>query len=133
MVALAAISRSERQLELEAKLLGQLDESTKIAVGINIGPQESADYSEIPLERLLQAQDLMKEARAILSGEATAAADVVVNLPPEVKNECPRPTVVAVAPEITNIGPAPLSSVPIESGEKAKSPAPEKNWKNWNE
>jgi hypothetical protein len=131
VIALAAISRIERQLELEAKLLGQLDESTKIAVGVNVAPQEAADYSKVPLEQLTQALDLMKRARAILNGEAPFAADVVVNLPPEVKNECPTPTVVAVAPCKAGIEPAPLSSVPIESDGKAKSPAPEKNWKNW--
>ena len=55
VIALAAISRIERQLELEAKLLGQLDESTKIAVGVNVAPQEAADYSKVPLEQLTQA------------------------------------------------------------------------------
>ena len=45
--------------------------------------------------------------------------------------ECPTPTVVAVATYKADIEPAPLSSVPIESDGKAKSPAPEKNWKNW--
>jgi len=39
-LALRAINRIERQLELEAKLLGQLDESAKIAIGINNAPQQ---------------------------------------------------------------------------------------------
>src|SRR5690242_8705408 len=34
VVALQAINRAEKQLELEAKLLGELDESVKVAVGV---------------------------------------------------------------------------------------------------
>ena len=35
-IALAAINRVERQLELEARLLGQLNDGTKVAVGIKV-------------------------------------------------------------------------------------------------
>jgi hypothetical protein len=35
-IALAAINRVERQLELEARLLGQLNEATRVAVGVNV-------------------------------------------------------------------------------------------------
>ena len=37
-IALAAINRVERQLELEARLLGQLNDGTKVAVGIKVNP-----------------------------------------------------------------------------------------------
>ena len=45
-IALAAINRVERQLEFEARLLGQLNEATKVAVGINVNAAESKfDFS----------------------------------------------------------------------------------------
>ena len=41
VIALAAISRIEGQLTLEAKLLGQLNEASRVAVGININSPDS--------------------------------------------------------------------------------------------
>ena len=35
-LALQAVARVEKQLELEARLLGELDESTKVAVGVKV-------------------------------------------------------------------------------------------------
>ena len=40
-IALAAINRVERQLELEARLLGQLNDATKVAVGIQVNAAET--------------------------------------------------------------------------------------------
>jgi hypothetical protein len=37
-LALAAIARLEKQIELEAKLIGELDESVKVAVGVTVKP-----------------------------------------------------------------------------------------------
>src|ERR1035438_8262721 len=132
VIALAAISRVEKQLELEAKLLGQMDDSTKIAVGINIVPQKATDYSEVPLERLLQARDFMLKAQAILAGEAHASADVVIDLPLEGSKERPLPPagIQSAKPAIASVL---LLPVPNENGGRATSPKLEKRWNNWNE
>ena len=37
-LALKAIARAEKQLELEARLLGELNDAAKVAVGINVSP-----------------------------------------------------------------------------------------------
>ncbi len=39
-LALKAIARVERQLEFEARLLGELDDAAKIAVGVNVTAQQ---------------------------------------------------------------------------------------------
>lgn len=61
VVALQAIGRVEKQLELEARLLGELDDSIKMAVGIHVAPQSVAperprlaDLSPFQLEKLKQ-------------------------------------------------------------------------------
>ena len=41
MIALVAVGRIEKQLELEAKLLGQLNESARVAVGVVIQREDS--------------------------------------------------------------------------------------------
>ena len=41
MIALVAVGRIEKQLELEAKLLGQLNESARVAVGVTIQSEDS--------------------------------------------------------------------------------------------
>ena len=51
-VALAAINRIERQIELEAKILGQLDDGVKVAVGFNLTPKPVWDFSELTQEEL---------------------------------------------------------------------------------
>ncbi len=53
VVALSAIQRAEKQLELEAKLLGELDGSTKIAVGVNTGGIAVEEYSNAQLDQML--------------------------------------------------------------------------------
>ncbi len=53
-IALAAINRVERQLELEARLLGQLDNATKVAVGINVNPLEDPRFAY--LDRMTNEQ-----------------------------------------------------------------------------
>lgn len=62
-LALKAIARIEKQLELEARLLGELDESTKIAVGVNIAPPPAKhDLSALSNEELQVWARLMKKA-----------------------------------------------------------------------
>ena len=52
-VALQAIGRAEKLLELEAKLLGQLNDAAKVAVGINVNAAEPKfDFSGWTSEQL---------------------------------------------------------------------------------
>ena len=46
-IALAAINRVERQLELEARLLGQMNDATKVAVGINVNPVDHPQFTHL--------------------------------------------------------------------------------------
>jgi predicted Zn-ribbon and HTH transcriptional regulator len=51
-LALKAIARVERQLEFEARLLGELDESAKIAVGVSVTSREPQSGRISALEEL---------------------------------------------------------------------------------
>ena len=52
-VALQAIGRAEKLLELEAKLLGELNDATKVAVGINVNaPAPEFDFRGMTNEQL---------------------------------------------------------------------------------
>lgn len=65
-LALRAINRIERQLELEAKLLGQIDESTKVAIGINKAPEEPPlDLKVLTHDEFEQFQALLRKCGAI--------------------------------------------------------------------
>jgi hypothetical protein len=65
-LALRAIKRIERQLELEAKLLGQLDESAKIAIGINNAPpQPKLDFSALTDDEWEQFKALSRKCGAV--------------------------------------------------------------------
>ena len=57
-IALQAIGRIERQLELEARLLGELDDSARVATG--------PDFSHLSVEELQQEQAVLAEAKAKL-------------------------------------------------------------------
>ena len=62
-LALKAMARIEKQLELEARLLGELDEASKIAVGININNQSvQYDLSVLSNEELQTMLALMNKA-----------------------------------------------------------------------
>ena len=61
-LALKAIARIEKQLELEARLLGELDESTKIAVGVNVtSPPAKHDLSVLSNDELQVVIGLLKK------------------------------------------------------------------------
>jgi hypothetical protein len=61
-LALKAIARIEKQLELEARLLGELDESTKIAVGVNVtSPPAKHDLSVLSNDELQVMVGLLKK------------------------------------------------------------------------
>ena len=51
-IALHAIARAEKQLELEARLLGELNESAKVAVGINVASYDLSALTDAELEQL---------------------------------------------------------------------------------
>ena len=67
VIALAAISRVEKQVELEARLLGELSDSTKIAVGIDVHtPQpEPYDLHLLSSEELEQLEVILTRADAL--------------------------------------------------------------------
>ncbi len=58
MIALVAVGRIEKQLELEAKLLGQLNESARVAVGVTIQSEDSPATAAVKnaLSRATSAQ-----------------------------------------------------------------------------
>jgi hypothetical protein len=64
VIALHAIARAERQLELEGRLLGELSESAKVAVGINVTPPPDSpyDYSLLTREELEQLERILSRA-----------------------------------------------------------------------
>ena len=66
-IALQAIARVERQVELEARLLGELSDSTKIAVGIDVTtPQpEPYDLHLLSSEELEQLEVILTRADAL--------------------------------------------------------------------
>jgi hypothetical protein len=68
-IALGAISRAEKQLELEARLLGELDDRVKVAVGVNIDAPKVEDQSDLFAEafspaELIELRDRLLAARA---------------------------------------------------------------------
>ena len=58
MIALVAVGRIEKQLELEAKLLDQLNESARVAVGVTIQSEDSPATAAVKnaLSRATSAQ-----------------------------------------------------------------------------
>jgi hypothetical protein len=60
VVALAAIGRAEKQLELEARLLGELDDRIKIAVGVSV---ESPTVDQSALLADAFSRDELEEIR----------------------------------------------------------------------
>ena len=61
IIALQAIGRIERQLELEARLLGELDDSAKVAAGVQVS--RLPDVSHLTDEQLFVEQRILREAR----------------------------------------------------------------------
>ena len=62
-IALAAINRVERQLELEARLLGQLNDATKVAVGIKVN---AVDHPQFPHLAHMNKEQLVARLEEIL-------------------------------------------------------------------
>ena len=61
-IALQAIGRIERQLELEARLLGELDDSARVAIGIQVSSVPDLSHL-LTTEQLLAEQQILREAR----------------------------------------------------------------------
>jgi hypothetical protein len=66
VIALQAIGRAEKQLELEARLLGELDTQAKISLGINIGDRPGAFMKLLESMTLEDTQQLL----AVFQGAA---------------------------------------------------------------
>ena len=64
-IALAAINRIEHQIELEAKILGQLDDSVKVAVGFNLTPEPEWNFSELTNEELEEYTRLLAKVNRV--------------------------------------------------------------------
>jgi len=60
-IALQAIGGLERQLEFEARLLGELNDSAKVAAGIHLS--QSPDLSHFTPEQLFTERRILREAR----------------------------------------------------------------------
>lgn len=71
-LALKAISRVERQLEFEARLLGELDDAAKIAVGVNV--TSSGPHAEVHSARERLLRRLAEIAERIQPAEADGKA-----------------------------------------------------------
>jgi hypothetical protein len=70
MIALNAIDRVSKQVELQAKLLGQLDESTKIAIGIAVPQQTTLNVLEkLPDHVLIEIQKAFEAVHCGNSGQ----------------------------------------------------------------
>ena len=63
-IALQAIGRIERQLELEARLLGELDDSARVAIGIQVS--SVPDLSHLTDEQLAEEVRILRETKAQL-------------------------------------------------------------------
>lgn len=63
-IALQAIGRVEKQIELEARLLGELDESMRVAVGVHVGAPPEAPDAAGSFFRALSDEDLEKVEKA---------------------------------------------------------------------
>jgi len=63
-LALAAIARIEKQIELEGKLLGQLDESVRVDVGFTITkPEDEYDVDAVTEEELETSIKICRKMR----------------------------------------------------------------------
>ena len=71
-LALQAVGRAGKLLELEARLLGELDESTKVAVGVQIEhqPEPVWDLSDMTMEELEEMERLSLKATRRASGDS---------------------------------------------------------------
>jgi len=79
-LALNAIGRAEKQLELEARLLGELNESVKVAVGVNIEQTQKKEVVVLLAEvcspaELADLEQRMLAARARKIARLNSAAD----------------------------------------------------------
>lgn len=73
IIALQAIGRIERQLELEARLLGELDDSAKVAAGVQVS--RLPDVSHLTDEQLFVEQRILREARERLEANRAGQPD----------------------------------------------------------
>jgi hypothetical protein len=75
VVALMAVGRIEKQLELEAKLLGQLDESTKVAVGVQLSTPKKGSELMAKLLAAMTGEELAQFRRLLDTAKARLPAN----------------------------------------------------------
>jgi hypothetical protein len=73
IIALQAIGRIERQLELEARLLGELDDSARVAIGIPVSSEP--DLSDLTPEQLFAEQRILRETQERLGAVRAGRTD----------------------------------------------------------
>jgi hypothetical protein len=73
VVALQAIGRIERQIELEARLIGELDDSVRIAIGLQVADRTGGDGFERSIEEL-SVEELMAEREILEDAQRRIAA-----------------------------------------------------------
>jgi hypothetical protein len=63
-LALRAIARAEKQLELEARLIGELDDRARVAVAVGVQAEQAPDLSGLSDHELAQLRSLLERAEA---------------------------------------------------------------------
>ena len=61
VIALQAIGRRERQIELEVRLSGEMDDSARVAAGLQVA--QGPDYSHLTDEQLAEEIRILKETQ----------------------------------------------------------------------
>ena len=81
-LALQAITRVEKQIELEARLLGELDEGVKVAVGFAPPEPEPEAYnlSLLTDEELDEFIRILRKSRAMVNGVPVAGTPIVISV-----------------------------------------------------
>ena len=79
-IALGAISRAEKQLELEARLLGELDDRVKVAVGVSVEANNSQHLGALLAEVMLpsELEDIRNRLMAACARKVNSTTDDMV-------------------------------------------------------
>jgi hypothetical protein len=77
VIALQAIGPIERQIELEARLLGERDDSTKVAFGMRMAPA-GPDLSGLTPGQLFEEQRILREAMQQIEAVRTGTSQPVL-------------------------------------------------------
>jgi hypothetical protein len=78
-IALQAIARAERQLELAARLLGELDQRVQVAVGIHVESTKSENQAAL-LAEAFSPEELKEMQTRLLAAQAKKMNAVTVGV-----------------------------------------------------